>query len=149
MRMAVPVWRSRVSPVFDAAEELLVSDFENGRELSRTRCSMSGLSAEQRADQLAELDVDVLLCGAISRSLENLVGASGVKVIPWVRGEVDGVLAWYLDGMPADTQLFMPGCAWRSRKRERRRMMGRPEITWGKSNEDSNNSPGRADAKPR
>ena len=149
MRMAIPVWRSRVSPVFDAAEELLVSDFENGREFYRTRCSMSGLSAEQRANQLAELDVDVLLCGAISRPLENLIGASGVRVIPWVRGEIDGVLEWYLNGMPANNQLLMPGCARRRQKRERRRMRGQPEITWGKSNEDCNNSSGRSDAKPR
>jgi len=127
MRMAVPVWESRVSPVFDAAEELLISDFENGRELSSTKRSMSGLSPEQRAAQLAKLDVDVLLCGAISRSLEDLVGALGVEVIPWVRGEVEGVLEWYLSGMPADTRLFMPGCGRRRQRCEKRRRRGRPE----------------------
>ena len=111
MRVAIPVWQSRVSPVFDTAGQLLILDIENGREIHRTECSISGLSFPERVNRLVELDVDVLLCGAISRPLAATVAASGIRVIPWVRGEVNGVLQWYITGKPIDSRFLMPGCS--------------------------------------
>ena len=110
MRIAIAVWESRISPVFDAAEHLLILDVENGREVNRIEKSILGLSTQKRVDRLVELDVDMLLCGAISRQLADMVAASGIRVIPWVTGEVGKVRDWYLTGKPIDTRFLMPGC---------------------------------------
>ena len=110
MRMAIPIWQSRVSPVFDTAGRLLIVDVENGRETYRAERSIAGLSSPERVNRLVELDVDVLLCGAVSRPLASMVAASGIRVIPWVTGNADGVLQSYLTGKPFDTRFLMPGC---------------------------------------
>ena len=35
MRIAIPVWGNKVSPVFDTSEHLLLVDIENGIEINR------------------------------------------------------------------------------------------------------------------
>jgi predicted Fe-Mo cluster-binding NifX family protein len=125
-RIAIPVWQSRMSPVFDTAGKVLVLDIGNGRELHRVEQSLNGLSMQKRVDRLVELDVDVLVCGAISRQLADMVAASGIRVIPWVKGDVDEVLQWYFTGKPMDLNFLMPGCP---QKRHRfRGMKGRGAI---------------------
>ena len=76
MRVAIPVWQSRVSPVFDTAGHLLIVDVEDGREVHRAEASILGLSLPDRVNRLVEFDVDVLLCGAISRQLAGMAAAS-------------------------------------------------------------------------
>jgi predicted Fe-Mo cluster-binding NifX family protein len=117
MRIAVAAWQSRISPVFDTAGRILVLDIENGRDLGRAQHSVLGLSMQKRVDRLVELDVDVLLCGAISRQLADMVAASGIRLVPWLTGNAEGVLQLYLAGNPIDSRFLMPGC-----KRQRRRM---------------------------
>jgi len=124
MRMAIPVWQLRVSPVFDSAGRLLICDIKDGHEISRTRRSINGLSLQGRVKRLVALDVDVLLCGAVSRPLAGMITASGIKVIPCVTGEVDEVLGWYMSGKPLDARFLMPGCGGRGRRLRGQRRKG-------------------------
>lgn len=116
MIIAIAVWQSRVSPVFDTSGHLLILDVENGREVYRKELSTLWLSLQERVNRLVELDVDVLICGAISRPLESMVVASGIKAIPWLTGEVEEVFEWYLSGRPIDTRFLMPGCGRRQHR---------------------------------
>jgi predicted Fe-Mo cluster-binding NifX family protein len=52
----------------------------------------------ERVNRLGELGVQVLLCGAISRPLERMIRASGVKVIPCLRGSIEEIIGAYLNG---------------------------------------------------
>jgi predicted Fe-Mo cluster-binding NifX family protein len=115
MKLAIPVWQSRISPVFDTAENLMVLEVDGGREISRMEYPLSELTPFRRAKQLAELHVDVLVCGAISRPLRDLMKKSGVKVIPWISGELQEIIPRYLDGQPLDGKFLMPGCGRRNR----------------------------------
>lgn len=115
MNLAIPVWQSRISPVFDTAERLLLVDVEDGAEISRMEYPLAGLAPSQRAKRLAELNVNVLLCGAISRPLASMLGKSGVQIVPWISGEVNDVVPRYLNGQPLDGRFLMPGCAHRNR----------------------------------
>ena len=110
MRIAVAAWQSRISPVFDTAGQLLVLDIENGGESHRAEHGIMGLSMQKRVDRLVELDIDVLLCGAISRQLADMVAASGIRPVPWLTGNAEGVLQWYLTGKPIEPRFLMPGC---------------------------------------
>ena len=122
MRIAIAVWQSRISPVFDTAGQLLILEIENSCESQRTEQSIFEPSMQKRVDQLVELDVDVLLCGAISRQLADMVAASGIRLVPWLTGDAEGVLQWYLTGKPIDSRFLMPGC-----DRQRRRVRGMHE----------------------
>jgi predicted Fe-Mo cluster-binding NifX family protein len=118
-RIAIALWQLRISPVFDTTGNLLLLDVNNGREVYRTEHSLHGLSIQKRVDKLVELDVDVLICGAISRPLADMVRASGIRIIPWMKGNVNDVLTWYLTGTPVEPRFLMPG-----RRHRRHRFRG-------------------------
>ena len=111
MRLAIPTWNDRVSPVFDTASRLVLVDVEQGAEQGR-RIVQAGADPYPtlRVRRLGELHIDLLICGAISRPLAELVSASGVLVVPWVSGPVDDILRAYLTERLADPCWRMPGC---------------------------------------
>lgn len=127
MKIAVPIYNDSVSNVFDFAHRLLLMDIENAKEFNRSEVALESQSLPQRAGNLKNLGVDVLICGAISQALVNMVTASGIQVLPYVTGRVNDVLEAYLTGQLAKPQLSMPGCWPGARKgfgQSRRRWRG-------------------------
>ena len=125
MRIAIPSWQGRVSPVFDVAKILLLVDVEGSRELGRNERSVVHANPLARAREVAELGANVLICGAISRPLEMGLTSAGVRVIAQTCGPVDDVLGAFLDGQLTNNAFLMPGCRGR-RRRFRGRRRGRP-----------------------
>jgi len=109
MKIAIPIWNDYVSSVFDFAHKLLLIDTENGCETSRTEISIDIKRPPDRVVKLQQLGVDMLVCGAISKSLANMVGASGIQVLPYVTGKVDDVLQAYFAGQLGQPRFMMPG----------------------------------------
>jgi predicted Fe-Mo cluster-binding NifX family protein len=114
--LAIAVWNERVSPVFDAARQLVLVDVENGMQQACREEIIQESFLTQRAHRLTDLGVNVLICGAISRPLATLLSASGITVIPWKAGAVDDVLAAYLKGCLRDPCWLMPGCGVRRQR---------------------------------
>jgi len=110
MNIAIPVYNGNVSNVFDFAHRLLVVGIEGGRETNRSETELKNLSLPQRAGRLKALGVDVLVCGAISKVLANMITASGIQLLPYVTGRVDNVLQAYLNGQLVRPKFSMPGC---------------------------------------
>jgi len=110
MKIAMPIYRDNVSNVFDFANTLLLIDIENGKETNRSEVVLGSQSLPQRAGQLKSLGVDVLVCGAISRILANMVTTLGIEVLPYVTGHVDNVLQAYMTGQLVRSEFSMPGC---------------------------------------
>ena len=122
MKVAVPIWKDRISPVFDTAGTLLVVDFENGLEISRYRIEMRNESLSYRVKKLKDSEADAMLCGAISRSLFDMLTAAGVEVTPFLSGNVESLLRAFIEDRLADGRYLMPGCCgWRRQKRTGRR----------------------------
>lgn len=114
MRIAIPIWKERVSPVFDVAKHLLVVDIEDSTEVARELKTVTEDQLTDRAQYLADLRVEFLICGAISRSLELILGARGVGVIPQFCGTAEEILQAFLSGTISDRRFLMPGCkVWR------------------------------------
>lgn len=110
MRIAIPEWQGRVSPVFDVAGILLLVNLEDGREISREEVRMSRADVASRIADLNRLGVDVLVCGAISAALEARLTASGVRIIGFICGAVEEVLAGFISGDLTRPEFVMPGC---------------------------------------
>lgn len=125
MRIAIPQWQGRISPVFDVAGSLLIVDFEGGRELRREEVRLAQTDAHGRAAELARLKTDVLVCGAISAPLEARLAAAGVHVIGFVCGGVEDILAGFVNGELAKPAFLMPGCRGQRRWRQGRNTMPR------------------------
>jgi len=119
MKIAIPVWNERVSPVFDVAEKILIADVESGIEKARSEYQLKSTNPAARATEIANLGIDVLICGAISRPLEVMITANGVGLIAQVCGNVNEVLSAYIAGrLLTSRRYLMPGC-WRRRYRWR------------------------------
>ena len=119
MKVAVPVWQGRVSPVFDVAGQLLLVEFVGGVEKSRRDHMLVDAEPQQRAVQLSELEVETLICGAVSQPLESLLTENGIKVYGRVCGNLDDVLAAFVAGTLGQPRFAMPGCCGGQRRRFR------------------------------
>lgn len=127
IRIAIPIHDSCVSPAFDFSHRLLLVEFENGCESRRSEAALVPESIAQRAGRLRDLEVDTLICGAISRDLARLVTRAGIKILAYVSGPIDEVLKAYITGQLADPRFALPGCwpgARNGFRRRRRRCRG-------------------------
>jgi predicted Fe-Mo cluster-binding NifX family protein len=130
LRVAIPDWNGRVSPVFDAAEHLLVVDCVNGKESARHCLMLAHHNPDLRVTQLADLGVNLLVCGAVSTSLRREIDALGIVVIDGVCGETTDVLRAVLCNGDIPPPLCLPGTAHRRApllRATRRRKKRKPE----------------------
>jgi len=124
MKIVIPVWDGFVSNVFDFAHKLIVVDIEDGKETGRSEVELKDKSLPTRTNKLKDLRVDVLICGAISRALAQMVTASGIQLLPYVTGRADEVLQAYITGVLVQRRFAMPGCWLGARERFGRRRRG-------------------------
>jgi predicted Fe-Mo cluster-binding NifX family protein len=124
MRVALPIWNDRVSPVMDAATRLLIVDYSDQGEVSRTEAPLGGDHVPHLARLLSGLGIQSLICGGISHHLFSLLEAQRIKVIPWVTGPVEEVLEAYTANQLWSRRFLMPGCSGRGRGRGRGRGQG-------------------------
>ena len=115
MKVAVPTWTGRVSPVFDVAKRLLLVTLEGDGEVSREEAAIEETQPMARAKRITQLGVDVLICGAISMPLEAMLVSGGVRVIPHTCGTVEDIVLAFASGQLTDETFLMPGCCGRRR----------------------------------
>ena len=120
MKLAIPVWQGRISPVFDVAGQLLLVELADGLEVARHEQMVSETTVEERARKLAELGIETLICAGISQSLETDMTDRGIRVIARICGNVEEVLAAFVAGRLREERFAMPGCCG-----QRRRVRGR------------------------
>jgi len=120
MKIAIPIWNGCVSSAFDFSHTLLLVELEGDHEVKRSEISLPAQSVPEKANELKTLGVDVLVCGAISRPLASLVRASGIKLLPYVMGQVDEIVAAYLADRLVQPQFILPG-SWPGARRGFRR----------------------------
>jgi len=109
MKVAVTVWEDTVSTVCDFSSHLLVFDVMGDEVKNRSFMPFETRILPERVNQLGALGVEVLLCGAISRPLERMIRASGVTVIPCLRGSIEDIIMAYLNGGLSDARFILPG----------------------------------------
>ncbi len=119
MKLAIPVWQGRISPVLDVAGQLLLVELSDGREVARDEQIIWESSLDQRVKRLAELGVGTLICGGISQSLKAMLADCGIRVIACICGGVEEVLAAYLAKQLGEDRFAMPGCCGGRRQRHR------------------------------
>ncbi len=108
---AFSVWKDRIAPVFDVSRSIRIVTSEDGRLFRQTEVCFSGDDVRLKAARLAELNVDALVCGAISRYLRTMVMAHCIDVIPFISGNLQEVIRAWVDGAHTRIGCYaMPGC---------------------------------------
>lgn len=108
--IAIPIWQQRISPLLDTAARLLVLTCKDGQEASRREIILEPQRIEALAETLANLHLDLLLCGALSGSLQRRLHEHGVRVRPHLCGEVEAVLQAFCHQELERAEFQMPGC---------------------------------------
>lgn len=109
MKIGIPIWEDRVSPVLDTASRLLVVELEDQKEASRFETYLDEQDLSRRCVRIRRLGVDTLICGAISRGFSKILEASGITVVPGISGHPEDVLNAYLRGDLSHARFLMPG----------------------------------------
>ena len=121
MLVALAVLGNRIAPLLDTSTRFLVLDLEAGLERQRRELEMAQVPPERMMAELAEMGVQVLVCGAVSRRLAGLASVFGIRLFPFVAGDVPQVVEHLLLRSAPGPELFMPGRGGRRRRRARRR----------------------------
>lgn len=120
MKVAMAVWQEHVSPVFDASRLLRIIALDDaGSENARETVEVQVAYPSQRVTLLMDLDTDVLICGAISASLADMVTSAGIRLLPFVAGDAEPVLEAFKRGELPSPAYTMPGCGGRRRRYRR------------------------------
>lgn len=110
MKTAFTTWEDRIAPVFDVSRQIHLVEIEGGRIVRESEEALTDELPVQKALSLAELGIDTLVCGAISNTMQDMVAAYGIRVVPFVSGDLREVIeAWMSKGLERDL-FIMPGC---------------------------------------
>lgn len=108
--IAVPSCQGRVSPVFDVAARLVLVEFVKAGEAKRREVVLFQKTPEGIVRNVLELGINLLICGAISRGLQQALQKAGIRVVAGICGEIESILAAYCAGRLASPGFAMPGC---------------------------------------
>lgn len=110
MIIGLTIWGERISPVFDACHMLLVADIQQQNKVSCRYEPIEPVVPVLLSEKLNELNIDVLICGAISMEPASLIESAGIKLISFISGKADTVLDSYIAGDVLTKKYIMPGC---------------------------------------
>ena len=109
MRVAVSIWKDRLSPVLDVACRLLVVSIHERREQYRFEADIMDQSITRICQMLKHLSVDTLICGAVSAEYLKALRDSGLTVIPGIAGTTREIVEAFIAGSLLQPQYFLPG----------------------------------------
>ena len=98
MKIAVPVFGSRVSPRFDCAQVFLVLTADEGNDLQRQELVATNWAPHERINRLMELGVNTVICGGIDWWSAQSLRSAGIIVYSSVTGDVEEALNALLRG---------------------------------------------------
>ena len=118
-KLVITEHSGRISPVFDVASTVQIIEFEDGKEaVARVQIPLRSTDPLLRAKEVCGLGASVIICGAISRPLEEALLTSGLKVFSFLCGQIDEVVAAFLSGRFPAASFAMPGCCGRRNARQ-------------------------------
>ena len=117
---AFACWKDRIAPVFDTAREFHIVEIRSGKIVRESRGNLADNQPFKTALRMVELQVDVLVCGAISGHIQDLIVAYGIRIVPFVSGELQQVIEAWIEGRLEKGDFAMPGCGLQRRRRRQR-----------------------------
>ena len=121
MKVALTIWNNRISPVFDVAGQVLLLEADQKEVLQQQVLDLPVDSVADKLTFLSTQKVDLLVCGAISRSLQFAIEESGIKVYPFCSGEVSELIQAWKEERLEQAAFAMPGCGMGRRRGNRGR----------------------------
>jgi predicted Fe-Mo cluster-binding NifX family protein len=109
VRIALPVWNQRVSPLLDAASQLHVVESGVIETPSSFDLRLTDKTISRRCMVVRSLQIDVVICGGVSEPFQKELEASGVRVVSGIAGPVDDVIEAFFLGALDQPRFRLPG----------------------------------------
>ena len=97
MKIAIPVFQTKVSPRFDSSQSFLLLLIQNDSIVTQENLPTTGWSLSAKRKELVEQDVDTLICGGIDLESMQYLSSGGIKVYSWITGEIEDAVTRFLD----------------------------------------------------
>ena len=108
-RIAVPIFQSRVSPVLDSCNDLMLVDLSEAGAVRRTKVSLRKLSLGERAAAMSRQGVEKIICAGVSDLMIAYIVSRGMRIISGLSGEVEQIIVAYQQGRLDQDCFRMPG----------------------------------------
>ncbi|MBD3343882.1 MAG: hypothetical protein GF401_02325 [Chitinivibrionales bacterium] len=119
MKIACSIEESRIATVFDFSDKLLVADVCDGANIHKEIVSLPCTLASIRVGSMRDMQIETLICGAVSNPLAAMIWHAGITLVAGITGDTDQVMDAWLNGKLQDTPRFLlPGsglkgrCGW-------------------------------------
>ena len=109
MKIAIPVFGTRVSPRFDCAQTFLLVTLDGDRTTDRQELAAGEWAPHERINRLVEQGATAVICGGIDWWSAASLHSAGISVHHGVTGEVDHALAAWLRGEVKEAAAAVPG----------------------------------------
>jgi predicted Fe-Mo cluster-binding NifX family protein len=118
MKLAIPLYGTRVSPRFGYSQRIMIVDLDDRQEARRKTFEVRRYFPEQIPEVLWKEGVEIVISGGMNHYFQNLFRSQGIQVIWGIIGEVEEVLAAFIAGR------LTPGMGCCHQGRRRRRFKG-------------------------
>jgi predicted Fe-Mo cluster-binding NifX family protein len=111
MRVAIPHHAGEVAPCFEYSAHITIFSIRKNRVVGQMDFTLRSKEALDRVRLLRDQRVTALICGGLQDAFEDLLLATGIRVISWVSGEVSEVLRLFLQNklVPGSARLGAQG----------------------------------------
>ncbi len=111
MKIALTQLQQRIAPLFDSATTLVLYEtIGYGKDLHYVGDFACNGKAEETIETLTQMNVQVLICGAISNEYEQLLLLKHIDLYSYIAGNVDEVLQGWQQSKLHARYFSMPGC---------------------------------------
>ncbi len=110
MKIAITIWGNRISPVFDAAKTLLITEIENGMVINKEYLSFDPHLLQGMINLFKEKNISALVCGAISTRPAETIVEHDIRLFSFVMGNAQNFLDSFTGNNRIEKSFIMPGC---------------------------------------
>lgn len=101
-KIAIPYENGQVFQHFGKTAEFKVYEVEGNKLVSSTMIASNGTGHSALANFLSNEGVDVVICGGIGDEAQSALTEAGIKVYYGAEGDVDEIIARFLEGESSD-----------------------------------------------
>ena len=96
MKVAIPVFHTKISPRFDSTQGFLLLQIEKSDVIKREKLPTKNWPSSAKIKQLVELEIDTLICGGIDLESMQQLNFNGIKIYSWITGEIEDAVTRFL-----------------------------------------------------
>ena len=109
IRIAIPIFHNRVSPILDTCTRLLIIDSDGKVDIEKREIPFDVYSPSERFEIVKNMNPDAIICCGISDVFDKMIQSAGIRLISGIAGDVEEVAKAFLSNRIDDPCFRMPG----------------------------------------